>query len=364
MSNLRRVILSKSNIIMLEDIIIKKLHGKIFIDRGGHYFKDNFIMIVGAILDQEEKKREVLPVSKINSIIITEVVNFILHSDAEGRDNDDLGQLSTKLDVFEDDDFFINTDTRHREVISAPHRDLDIKPVFENVAYSFETSDMHKTIDAYTSPIKLENVREIQLMKFSVDNCDYIITEYSNTFAIDNVNILIACGNYTVHDLEEEINRQVSMEVDCDLEFTLRKKTDSFCLRSKKTDVDETSKSYHVDFGTANSIGKLLGFEPKSYKLKSGGTTEGIKHRLCHNQYVNVLIECGLQELKYKVLMDVEYNKTKYFTPRDSKIIRSDGEGLFSVDGMSVKITDMYGNFYNTRGRNFNIEFRINQLKN
>lgn len=378
MSNLRNIILSKSNLTMLEDLSIKKIHNAgISVRKTEPFFIDNFRMVVVTILEEEEKKKNVLPVSKINGIIIKEVVNFIIRCANEPEDNHEENlQSSTKLDLEDDDDFFEELKRDNIEQIPDEHLIQDtkevneIKPIFKEHIYCFETNDTEKMVDGYKLPITMGNIKELRLHEFSIDNSDYIVTEYNNSFAIDNVDIILECGNYTAPEVEKIIQQQIVSKIDGSLEFKLKSNTDGFCFQNvgKKTKSLTGSlkeqKPYHIDFGTANSISKLLGFEAKSYKLKNDETIEGVKHRLGYNQYINLTIGCGEHEICYKILLDVGYNKTKYFMTDQGKSITSQDDVLFDVDNIRVKIKDMYDNFYNTRGRNFNISFRINQLKN
>lgn len=373
MPSLRNSILSDANLDMLEDLSIKKIYNisGILLNKDDLFFKDNFMMVTLAVIKEEEKKRTLLTITKINGIIIKEVINFIIH--CINNEKQEPEELSTKLDP-DEDDFFeelktdIITQRDSIPILVPPVEEL--KPLFKDDMYYLETGDMDKTIDGFVSSIKLDNIKEIQMMDFSIDNSDYIVTEYNNTFAIDDINITIECGNYTGNEIEEEIQQQIVSKIDDTLEFKMKKKTDSFYIQStvKKTKSLTGSlkeqKSYHIDFGTLNSINKLLGFEAKSYKLKSDDMIEGVKHRIGYNQYVNILINCGSHELRYKILMDVGYNKTKYFVPKTDNLMINNDNTTFNVDSLSIKITDMYGNIYNTRGRRFNISFRINQLKN
>lgn len=381
MTSLRKAILKEANLVMIEDLSIKKIYNitGVLLKNDDSFFQYNFNTVVLAVIENEEKERTILPISKINGIIIKEVVNHIVRLINEANPEDETpNEMSTRLDD-DGNDFFENMKIDEIEKLTEMGHQVEDKvnqdkkeemlPVFEDNLYSFETEDMSKTEKGYISSINLKDVKEIQMVGFSLDNSDYVVTEYSNTFAVDNIEIVLECGNYNARDIGQEIQKQIDDKIGGNLKFKLKDATDTFYFhdatektRSMTSSLKE-QKSYNIDFGTANSMNKLLGFEAKSYKLKPTDTIEGVKHKLCNNQFVNIMINCGHHELKYKILMDVGYNNTKYFTPEVNKTITNMDGSLFEIDGISVSISDMYGNIYNTRGRNFNMSFRVKQFK-
>jgi hypothetical protein len=358
MSLLSRKIKDEKNISMIIDITLNKIYSivGISLDRDESIFINNFLIVLEEIVSQEEKGNNQPSITKINGIIIKEAVNYIIHC-MEDNPTDKMSTLLDDNDDIDQDEIFEDVGIEKEEDVKSKNNQVDLKPLFEDEIYSFDAKDLHMCNNIYENDISLKNIKYMQILSCSIDNSDYIINEYNNTFAVDNIEIVIKSGNYTAKEISDEINEKI----DDRIEFGFDKTNDSFFLCCRNS-LDE--KSYNIDFGTVNTASKVLGFIAKSYKLKSSGKLCGEKHSLCYNRYITMKISNGTHEISNIIIMNVPYNNTKHYIPETTNIIKNDDGSLYNIDKLSISFTNDNGFPYNTRNRNFTVLLKINQLKN
>lgn len=351
-------VLNRQNLDMLVSLTIKKIKAIYGTDLnpGDDIFSHNFNIVLKTILKNEKLDQ---PLQKLNGIIIKEAVSFIIQCLKSQN-------LSTKIDDIEDfdtgeeKDFY--EDMKNDILKSKPEKEEnnELVPVFEEEIYNFSLDDMSLIEDYYETPLNLEKVKTIELLSVALDNSDYIITENNNKFSIDNIFILLEPGNYSEQEIQEYLQEEINKKTDKKVYIKYNTISDNYSISLE----NDKETSCLIDFGTMDSCHKILGFEKKTYKIKSNEVIKGKKHCIVKNAYVYLEFSDGEHSLKHKIDMDVTYNSTKYFKPYIIKSLKNNNNTLFSVDKFKLKITNMYGDFYNTRGRNFNITVKINQLKN
>lgn len=345
MDNLRAYLLSEKNFGMLESIILDKLYNStgISLNRKDPLFEQNMVMIATAVIRDEIKtlrtfgKAEVI---KINNIIIVECVRHLSSLVVEPP------QLSSQLDDISDTASEVSDFFEELKIDNLPKQEIkqELKPEFVEELLVF---------DEEITVTNLKNVVSAELISISIDFSDYIVTEHNNSFCIDNIEKEVPIGNYTPEELLIEINNLVNPG----LYFKLNISTDTITIYQQKIQNRsmtgaikdrENQKQINIDFGTRNSISKLIGFSPKTYIIKENDLTAEVKHNIKHPSFFDVVVTYDKEHSeKHMVLTNVQYNSTIHYTPPFSKKVLLHQQ---SIEDVSIKINM---GTYNHRGRRY-----------
>jgi hypothetical protein len=333
MDKLRAYILGEKNITMLENIIIDKLYElyKLSINRKDPIFKKNLMLVVTTIITDELQTLKTFDnkaLVYINNIIIKETVGY-LNSLLSQRvvEREPEVDFSSKLS---EEDFFEELKIDNRvEQTEVPEPPLVIGPKYEEEVLIFDKIGNTK--------VDVKNVVSIELLSFSCDFSWYTVNETNCNFCIDNVEHSIKNGNYSVDELMTELTKfaGISFEVDPVNESVI---VSQILIKEKKSMTGsikqkENQKQVNIDFGVKNSIGPLLGFEPKTYILKDEPITSEVKHNIKLPGYFNVVIKYNEDILdKHTIITDVSYNDTIHYKPMVHKKIQIDKSDIVTVN--------------------------------
>lgn len=340
------LIFNSKNLLLIKDIAARKL-----LENGIdiNLISDFFIQVINDIsrevyqaeynnLMMLESKYFVL---KMNNIIIMEIFNYIINSVQKEP-------MSTVIESESDEESDEESEKAPVEQIKKDQR----------LSYNYDLYSISKNdLTNNTFNLSLDKVIEIKLDSFTIDNSDYIINEFNNCLEVNNQPIEVPIGNYKPLELlsilEHAINETSSGVV---IKFNRISEFYSFEV------IDQPEAT--LNFATTNSICSILGFEYLQLSLTPNKIFTGIKHRLVRASHINIDIcfsedEKEILHLKYKILLDVPYNETKYFTPLFNN---SNNSNAFRINSLNVEITNQDGKPYNSRSRNFIIDLAIKSI--
>lgn len=369
MDHYKKSLFDIKNITMIRDISldkIKQLTG-IVIDPSESFYRIPFNEIVKEV---SEYSQEFETVTKANSVIIKELVNFIVKKINM--------QHSTSLDDINDE----NEIEEIRQPIDEKVQVKQQKNIFTEEIYCFDMDEMTNENGRYYYDLYLKNVKEIKVISCTIDNSDYILNENNNTLEIDNQIIKIPVGNYNAIELTEKIQEIIDITINsktenfCKIEIKVSRYDDCFSFEFQKLFSDKKSltgsikeaqleRSILVDLSCNNSIYSLIGFQPKTYKIIVGDKIVGKKHKINFTTHVKMNLGVMYQEkiignINQRILMDVPYNSTKFFISQTSNSIVPDQ--LLDFDRISISFSNSESKIYNTRDRVFSVEVLIKKL--
>ncbi|CAK0778509.1 hypothetical protein CCP3SC1AL1_990008 [Gammaproteobacteria bacterium] len=169
--------------------------------------------------------------------------------------------------------------------------ELSIKPHLIHVAkdVAFVSDDLYynETLsEYYTEGLEYKQIESIILKDVIIPNSDYYITEYNNSFKINEQLIRIEPNDYTIETfrdalddiIKKTITNQLYVVKICSSSYKLSIKSgDLESINSSSTRTNKAKKSpkvFVLDFAVKNSCYKILGFLNNTYKDKLEYTSD------------------------------------------------------------------------------------------
>lgn len=375
MDKLKALLLGSKNLQLLEAITIKQIHKQsgVLFSSDNPFFNESLRNVTTAIINEELGNFANYPLDqrllKINGIIITETTNFICSKLSEPQKeklSSCLDDLDSNFDEIEETNVQPALQVPQIQAVPAPQPEpVQVPPPPSvpkkfTVLYHLDSSrelEYNNNDHSYVYNCCLENVSEIEFMSIVFDNSDYIVTEYRNSFKINDVIITVPSGDYSAESLRDQIQNQINSSK-CNVKLSLSKSNHTF---SFSTD----SVSIAIDFTVRNSINKVLGFERHVLSLSSKEPLFAkTKHRVVRSTFINALLFFKSEsetenETFINIPLDVPVNETKFYypsTPMKTVITKS-------IDKILLKLTDNWGDTYNPRGRDISLVLRVSFIR-
>lgn len=250
----------------------------------------------------------------------------------------------------------------------------------------------------YTMSSGVDNIFNVSLCDIEIDNSDYNVNEFSDSFELNGVTIKVCVGRYSIYELvdtiqsiiDSQVNNGINTEDDrihisvniltdkisickgtnistlsCISENDLQNKPD----RKKGglfTSIEKAQKTLEVNFDVDNSIYSLLGFEKRIYSSQTEYTGCD-KHRILTNDKY-LIFDCVckgidsrgsdyLVKFTQKIILNVLYNETKFHKVDNVNV--SIPMRDFTMNSVSFILKKPNGITFNPRGRSVSFGIKV-----